>query len=172
MSITPLIAYIVAACRPRKSKPRTTFVALVLICLTAYIFVAHASYLSPPITLRHSDSPSSEQLAAALKTIQNSWVKAGTSEISHGYPPGKGHRPDTLPTIHLDSSQELAAITSFLASLSQNVLPPTVDPTQPIDPQLVLDFDTRGHRAHEEVQAMVDDVWTRNPVFLYSKVCT
>jgi glutaredoxin-related protein len=71
--------------------------------------------------------------------------------------------------VRLDTPQELAAVTSFLASLPQNVIPHTVDPSKPIDPQLVLDFDTRGFRAKEEVEAMVDDVWFRNPVFLYSK---
>lgn len=62
-------------------------------------------------------------------------------------------------------------MTSFLASLPQNVIPLSVEPSKPIDPQLVLDFDTRNDRAAEEVQAMVDDVWVRNPVVLYAKVC-
>jgi len=154
----------------RKTKQRTTFVAfLALVCLSVYIFVAHASYLAPPLVLRHSDSPAADQLAIALETLQNSRLTPGNSGISHSHRLGKGNRPNA-PPLRLDPSQELAAITSFLASLPQNVLPPTVDPTRPIDPQLVLDFDTRSHRAQEEVQAMVDDVWTRNPVFLYSKV--
>jgi len=157
-----------AAFHSRKTKHRTTFVALlVLVCLTGYIFVVHASYLGPPIAL--SDSPAADQLAIALETLQNSRLTPGNSEISHSHRLGKGNRQNT-PPLRLDPSQELAAITSFLASLPQNVLPPTVDTTRPIDPQLVLDFDTRGHRAQEEVHAMVEDVWTRNPIFLYSKV--
>jgi len=152
----------------RKTKHRTTFVALLaLVCLSIYIFVAQASFLAPP--LRHSDSPAADQLAIALETLQNSRVTPGNSGISHSHRLGKGNRPNT-PSLRLDPSQELAAISSFLASLPQNVLPLTVDPALPVDPQLVLDFDTRSHRAQEEVQAMVDDVWTRNPVFLYSKV--
>lgn len=79
---------------------------------------------------------------------------------------GKAHRP---PPLTLDTAQELAAVSSFLASLPQNVIPPNVDPARPIDPQLVLDFDTRGPRAKDEVRAMVEDVWLRNPVFVYSK---
>jgi len=124
----------------------------------------HASYLSPPIALRHSDSPAADQLALALETIQNSRVAGFPNNNRLGK-----SRYNPLPPLRLDPSQELAAISSFLASLAQNVIPPTVDPLQPIDPQLVLDFDTRGHRAQEELRAMVDDAWTRNPVFLYSK---
>jgi glutaredoxin-related protein len=74
------------------------------------------------------------------------------------------------PQIQLTPEQELAAISSFLASLPANVIPPTVDPSRPIDPQLVLDFDTRSSRASEEVEVMVEDVWSRNPVMLYSKL--
>jgi hypothetical protein len=72
--------------------------------------------------------------------------------------------------VQLDQSQELAAVTSFLASLSQNVIPYSVDPSRPIDPQLVLDFDTRSPRAVDEVRKIVEDVWAQNPVVLFSKV--
>jgi len=166
LTITPLTAYLMATFHPRKTKHRTTFVALLaLVCLSVYIFVAPASFLAPP--MRYSDSPAADQLAIALETLHNSRVTPGISQTRHRL--AKGNRPIT-PPLRLDPSQELAAISSFLASLPQNVLPPTVDATRPVDPQLVLDFDTRSHRAQEEVQAMVEDVWTRNPVFLYSKV--
>jgi hypothetical protein len=64
----------------------------------------------------------------------------------------------------------LAAVASFLASLPQNVIPPSVDPSRSIDPQLVLDFDTRGPRAADELRTIVEDVWTQNPVVLFTKV--
>jgi len=73
------------------------------------------------------------------------------------------------PQLQLDRTQELAAVSSFLASLPQNVIPPTVDPSRPIDPQLVLDFDTRSPRAVDELKQVVDDVWAQNPVMLYSQ---
>jgi len=72
--------------------------------------------------------------------------------------------------VQLDAPQELAAISSFLASQPQNVIPLSVNPSRPIDPELILDFDTRRSRAGEEVARMVADVWQSNPVFLYSKV--
>jgi hypothetical protein len=103
-------------------------------------------------------------MAAALESIQNSDILASGS--------GRKHKPFRQGTrIKLNTAQELAAISSFLASLPQNLIPPSVDPSVPIDPQLVLDFDTHSPRAADEVQAMVDDVWLQNPVFLYSKVC-
>jgi hypothetical protein len=69
----------------------------------------------------------------------------------------------------LSPEQELGAVTAFMAALPQNVIPTDIDPTQPIDPQLVLDFDTRSPRAEEEVDNVVTDVWLRNPVVVFSK---
>jgi len=82
-------------------------------------------------------------------------------------PPGgfHNHRPEII----LSPEQELGAVTAFMAALPQNVIPPDVDPTRPIDPQLVLDFDTRSPRAEEEVDNIVSDVWLRNPVVVFSK---
>ncbi|KAI0030955.1 hypothetical protein K488DRAFT_13116, partial [Vararia minispora EC-137] len=68
------------------------------------------------------------------------------------------------PALALDAHQELAALTSFMAALPQNVLPPSVDPAAPLDPQLVLDFDTRSPAAANELDELVRDVWLRNPV--------
>lgn len=69
----------------------------------------------------------------------------------------------------LDPAQELAALTAFMAALPQNVLPTTVDPAQPLDPQLVLDFDTRSPSARDEVVEVVHDAWHRNPVVVFAK---
>ncbi|KAG6857704.1 hypothetical protein H0H87_004120 [Tephrocybe sp. NHM501043] len=110
----------------------------------------------------HNDSPVAEQLAVALESTRNSRVSGAFRKHKKLSRIGK--------QVVLDQSQELAAISSFLASLPQNVIPLSVDPSITIDPQLVLDFDTRSDRAAEEVQHMVDDVWQRNPVFLYSKL--
>lgn len=84
--------------------------------------------------------------------------------------PPPGGFPKHRPEIVLSPEQELGAVTAFMAALPQNVIPPDVDPTQPIDPQLVLDFDTRSPRAEEEVNNVVSDVWLRNPVVVFSKV--
>jgi len=166
MTLSPHLTHVLAALHPRKPKQRTTFAALIiLVCLTSYIFIAHSTSLSPALALRRSDNSAADQLALALETIQNSRL----SDVSnkHGY--RKGHHHVKIP-LKLDPAEELAAVTSFLASLPQNVIPLTVDPSQPIDPQLVLDFDTQGTRARDEVKAMVEEVWQRNPVFLYSKL--
>jgi hypothetical protein len=70
----------------------------------------------------------------------------------------------------LSPEQELSALTAFMAALPQNVIPTNIDPTQPIDPQLVLDFDTRSPQAEQEIDDLVIDVWMGNPVVLFSKV--
>jgi hypothetical protein len=83
-------------------------------------------------------------------------------------PPRQQHRLSS--TLHLDPAQELAAVSAFLASVPQNALPSTVDPTRSIDPELVLDFDVSAPSAVDEVRTLVDDFWARNPVVLFSKV--
>lgn len=89
----------------------------------------------------------------------------------HHHSEGPQHHRKIASALKLTPEEELAAISSFIASQPRNVLPPDVNPSLPIDPQLVLDFDiNRGPRTTQEVHAMVQDVWTRNPVFVYSQV--
>jgi len=164
------------ALHPKKLRHRTTLISLVFFAfVTTYVLLAHGSALSPTYALRRAESPAADQLAIALESTENARAGDAALPLSPNRRPdashrGKGHRHRPLaPPLTLSPAEELAAISSFIAALPQNVLPPTVDPAQPIDPQLVLDFDTRRIGAAAEVRVMVDDVWTRNPVFLYSK---
>ena len=139
--------------RPPKIRRRATFLALVaLVAFFLYLFF-HSPF--PASAARKGGPPNVERVLETLKAHHQN-LKPFPTE----------HRKQ----VHLDADQELAAISSFLASLPHNIIPSYVDSSLPIDPQLVMDFDTRGPRAEQEVQAMVADVWTRNPVFLYSKV--
>ena len=141
---------------------RMTFLALFsLIAVSVYVLFVSQPVLRPIAFLDHDPhgpdansrwSPEAFRLAA-LRNRRPS-------------PPGSPARPQ----ISLNETQELAAVSSFIASLPQNMIPATVDPSQPIDPQLILDFDTRGPRAETELEAVMEDVWARNPVMLYSKV--
>jgi hypothetical protein len=94
---------------------------------------------------------------------------------SHGRPWRPSHK-DVLasrPQITLTPEQELAALSSFIISLpDQNILPPSVDPSQPIDPQLILDFDTRADGAEAELKRLVTATWENYPVVMYTKVFT
>ncbi|KAI8992962.1 hypothetical protein BD414DRAFT_535548 [Trametes punicea] len=146
---------------------RTTFLALfVLICVSVYVLIVSPPALRP-ITFVDMDSARPGDTARPSRWTPEAIRLAAL----------KHRRPHTIVAssnprlqISLNQTQELAALSNFIASLPQNVLPSTVDPSQPIDPQLVLDFDTRGPRAEEELQTVVRDVWVRNPVMLYSKV--
>jgi len=162
--VNPTVVAIVAAFQPRKPRQQTTLAALItLVCLTTYIFIANSTSLFQS-ALGHPDPPPVDSLAVALETIKNSHFVE-----DHRLAQKKA---SNRPPLRLDVHQELAAVSSFLASLPQNIIPPTVDPRSPIDPQLVLDFDTTSPRAVDELNAMVHDVWSRNPVFLYAKVCS
>lgn len=154
---------------PRKPKiHRTTFLALVaLIAVSTYIFFIARPALALTAISLHADSGNGG--GGSGRRI--------TDDLPHSrffqFPPSH-HRKippaaaTERPQIQLDQSQELAAVVSFLASLPQNVIPSSVDPSRPIDPQLVLDFDTRSPRAVDEVKQIVGDVWAQNPVILFS----
>lgn len=144
----------------RKSRFRTTFLALFVICfLSTYIFIFQQRALQAPFGLKRPDRPAADQIAKALETIRTS---TDVATLRKAY--------TNQPQLRLDTTQELAAVSSFLASLPQNVIPSFVDPSLPIDPQLVVDFDPQSPRVADEIQNMIDDVWTRHPVFLYSKL--
>ncbi|KAG7098289.1 hypothetical protein E1B28_000252 [Marasmius oreades] len=74
----------------------------------------------------------------------------------------------THPQIRLTLPQELAAITGFLTGQPANTIPFWVNPTLPIDPQFVLDFDIQNSHAAQDVEEMVREVWSNNPVMLWS----
>ncbi|XP_006460718.1 hypothetical protein AGABI2DRAFT_192330 [Agaricus bisporus var. bisporus H97] len=154
-SLLPM-SYLTALLHPQKSRQRTMLLSLVsLFFLTAYVFLVHCTDAGNSLTLwRPEVRPASRQLSIALDSIRHSGLAAKSQPAAQ---------------IQLSSDQELAAISNFLSSLPQNQIPSFVDPTRPIDPELILDFDTRSSRATQEVQVMAEDVWSKNPVFLYSK---
>ncbi|KAF8200002.1 hypothetical protein K438DRAFT_1717447 [Mycena galopus ATCC 62051] len=158
---------VVAGLNSKRHRNRTAILALLtIILLSAFIFCGRyptsmsSAYLLRQVE-RHVETPPLDDTVFALEKSRNS--HAGTpkkhQKLSGGRPP-----------IALNPEQELAAVSSFLASLPQNVIPLSVDPSLPIDPELVLDFDTRSPRAVEEIGRVMDDVWSRNPVLLYGKL--
>ena len=144
-----LFPWLVDSLHPRKFRHRTTLLCLLfLISLTTYICL-----ISPPalsVERRHHLPPPWRNLAAQYPLPH------------HGPPP----RPDVL----LSPEQELGALTAFMAALPQNVIPSNIDPSRSIDPQLVLDFDTRSPEAKDEIDDVVIGVWMNNPVVLFTKV--
>lgn len=156
---------------PRKPRHRrTTYLALfALIAVSMYIFF----FARPTLALAPRALGGGNKRVTAPHTTNDS-DNLPQSRVFR-FPPSQ-HRKFKLaasdkPQVQLTEAQELAAVSSFLASLPQNVIPSSVDPTHPIDPQLVLDFDTRSSRAADDVKEIVDEMWVRNPVVLYSKVC-
>ncbi|KAI0335154.1 hypothetical protein GY45DRAFT_987328 [Cubamyces sp. BRFM 1775] len=154
--------------KPRAYWIRTTFLALfVLVAVSVYVLLVSPPALRPIAFLDVDHSRADEAARPSRWTPEALRLAA----LKHRRPlTSTTLANNARPQISLNQTQELAAVSSFIASLPQNMIPSTVDPSQPIDPQLVLDFDTRGPRAEEELQAVVHDVWARNPVMLYSKV--
>lgn len=128
--------------------------ALISISTFVFFFANPATFMRTPM---HGHPNVSSSIAAVVSP-----TKAKSIAQASGY-------GNTNSAIDLTAEQELAAVTFFLASLSQNVIPSSVDPSEPIHPELVLDFDTRGSRASEMVEEMVEETWTRNPVVIYAK---
>jgi len=144
-----------ASVHTRKSANRNTFIALfILAAVSAYIFFfANPSLTLPPLATSHRLNEHSRPSHLSSGHRGKTWLENNVG----------------VPEVRLTEAQELAAITSFLASLPQNSIPGNVNPMLPIEPHVVLDFDTRGPRAAEEVEVMVEDVWARNPVVIYSR---
>lgn len=162
--------------KTRQYWQRTTFLALfALVLVSGYVLLVSQPSLSP-IAMQGSDSRSLTGIAAQrLSRLSSEAYRLAGSHRKRpkGNPTSSSHAEattDVLPPLQLTPAQELAAITSFLASLPQNVIPSNVDPSLPIDPQLVLDFDTRTSQALVEVAQLEHDAWVRYPVVLYSKV--
>ncbi|KAF7357858.1 Glutaredoxin domain-containing protein [Mycena venus] len=154
---------VVAGLNPKRHRNRTAFLALfTIILLSAFVFCSrYPMSMSPAYLLQQVEAPRPpDHMVFDLEKNRNS--RAGSAKKHHKLSGGR-------QSISLTAEQELAAVSSFLASLPQNVIPLSVDPSLPIDPELVLDFDTRSPRAMEEVERIVDEVWSRNPVLLYGK---
>ncbi|KAJ6594485.1 hypothetical protein B0H19DRAFT_1095738 [Mycena capillaripes] len=157
---------VMAGLNPKRHRNRTGILALLaLISLSAFVLCSrYPMLLSPALVVQQEvEVPAAaDQMVFALEHNKNQHSHAGAAKKHKKLSGGR-------PSITLTPEQELAALSSFIASLPQNVIPLSVDPSVPIDPELVLDFDTRSPRALEEVERVVDDVWSRNPVLLYGK---
>lgn len=158
--------------KTRQFWQRTTFLALfALVVISGYVFfIAQPSFAS--VGLQDGDISDGNSVSERLSRLSAQANRLGG--FRHKSKPSlsttKIPSVATSSEITLNPPQELAAITSFIASLPQNVIPPSVDPSLPIDPQLVLDFDTQSPRAVYELDALVNDTWVRYPVVLYGKL--
>lgn len=153
----------------RKAKhiwQRSTYIALIaLVLLSGYIiFVAHPSLA--PISL--ADADHNQSRLASQRLSQLAYQASRLAALRHKRPTWTS-TGESRPKVMLDPAQELAAICGFIGNLPQNVIPSYVDPSQPIDPEVVLDFDVRSPRAKEEVESLVSNTWAHYPVLLFSK---
>ncbi|CAK5265391.1 unnamed protein product [Mycena citricolor] len=149
-----------------RTRSRGTIFALIsLVTLSAFVFYTQTDISFSHSYLRHRpiSAHDQEHLLLNLEAV---------AAAHHGSPAsGAKHKSAfTRPPLALTATQELGAVSAFIASLPQNVIPVGVDPQRPIDPQLILDFDTRSPYAMEEVDRIVEDVWLQNPVMVYGKL--
>ncbi|KAL4080395.1 hypothetical protein V8B97DRAFT_1932190 [Scleroderma yunnanense] len=145
-----------------RTKHRATILALfALVALSCYIL-----FITNP-SLSSKSRVYDDHGALAYKDFVGSTHHAGPTRR-----PQPIYQPvlPPSPQLTLTPSEELAALSAFLAALPHNRLPPAVNPNQPLDPQLILDFDTGGESAREELSRVVDDMWTRHPVVLFAKL--
>ncbi|EJD47019.1 hypothetical protein AURDEDRAFT_87064 [Auricularia subglabra TFB-10046 SS5] len=69
-------------------------------------------------------------------------------------------------------ADELGALVGFMAAFASNALPASVDPSAPLDPDLVLGFDPRDPAMRGEIREAVRDAWRTNPVVILSELKT
>lgn len=171
MSTLPVSSLLHSFQHPRKPNHKATSLALLgLIAVSFYIFfVARPSLDLAPIALRsdalghagtHGSHPQDKDIPPPSSRLFRLPQNTQRKTVSNA----------NRPQVKLDEPQELAAVAAFLAALPQNMIPRSIDPSKPIDPQLVLGFDTRSPRAADEVNHIVEDVWSRYPVMLFTKL--
>jgi hypothetical protein len=108
--------------------------------LSLYIIFTSSSLSlqSHPISLTH-DTPSAQQVGdnepAIVVAKPNLQLASKVNKKLF-----KGSRPPLV----LSPAEELAALTSFLIALPQNVLPGDVDGNKPIDPQVRVFFSSHA----------------------------
>ncbi|KAF7376600.1 Glutaredoxin domain-containing protein [Mycena sanguinolenta] len=157
---------VVARLHPKRHRNRTAVLALLaIISLSAFVFCNRYPVAMSSAYLLRQGERQAEIRPAEQKVFDPEKSRNSHVGVAKKHQKLSGGRK----SITLNLEQELAAVSSFLASLPQNVIPLSVDPSLPIDPELVLDFDTRSPRALAEVEQVVEDVWSRNPVLLYGK---
>jgi hypothetical protein len=134
---------------------------LLLLATSAFLFMCAPSYHDFRITPLSSDAPRADPVVPI----------PGSGAARKGpHRGGSWRRPvHKTAVLNLGLSEELAVLTAYLAALPENRIP-NVDPATPLDPQLVVDFDTRSATAKDELAEVVHDVWHRNPVVLFGKV--
>lgn len=171
----------VTSSKTRQYWQRTTVLALLaLVLISGYVLLVSPPSLSP---IAHHDADHSLTGLAAqrLSRLSNEAYRLASSHRrpnkgqDQGAPSSSSSDAEisgnaTPSSMQLTPEQELAVVTSFLASLAENIIPSTVDPSRPIDPEVVLDFNTHGPHAVQELEQLVADAWTHYPVVLFSKV--
>ena len=154
--------------KPKQYWQRTTFLALFcLIIVSVYVLLVSQPSLAP---IALNDGNRSIHSVASQRLSKLSSEAYRLAALHRKRPKGTSSATVASKAVQLTPEQELAAVTDFLASLPQNVIPSSVNPAIPLDPQLVLDFDPHSPQAEEAIKDLVHDAWTRYPVVLYSKV--
>lgn len=148
---------------------KLALIALAAVSLISIALVLHAWLVS---TVSHVEIVITPR--AAVRGHAPPVPVSGDSGASAGAPhPRHQHKrvPDGAPAFAFtEPAIEFGALVNFLAAFASNALPVTIDPAQPLDPDLVLGFNPRGAGAKEEVRGHVQDAWMRNPVVVFSDV--
>lgn len=74
-----------------------------------------------------------------------------------------------VDTLILTPRDELVGLISFLTSTSASALP-RIDPSKPLDPQLILDFDHTKPTARQDMRQLESDMMALFPVILFGRM--
>jgi len=80
------------------------------------------------------------------------------------------HNSGTSPAYKLTPAEELGAVVAYLTSIGANAhIPSYIDPSKPLEAELILGFNARSSRASAEVAELVDETWQINPVVMFGE---
>lgn len=146
---------------PRFNRRRTvalSFLALFALCIWTLLT---SSLQTPTFIVRR---PSAHALGVGNLDRWKSFRRPSTS-----HPPSVVS-PDV--PLQLSPPEELAALVAFISTLSTNSLPPSVDPSVPLDPSAILSFDLSRlspAQARDELSHVSQETWAMHPVVVFGK---
>jgi len=92
---------------------------------------------------------------------------ATSSDTSNSH----NHNGGASPALKLTPAEELGAVVAYLTSIGANArISPSIDPSKPLDAELILGFNARSSRASAEVAELVRETWQINPVVMFGEV--
>ncbi|KAK1924850.1 hypothetical protein DB88DRAFT_239974 [Papiliotrema laurentii] len=142
---------------------------LLVFCLAVYGFVWITYAVKDESQLKTFSFNQAEALSRRQAEMQRNRELSRQALYAQMAEAGIQSTANTDPVKFRDTSEELAALINFVTSTTANALP-DLDPSHPLDPATVLDFDPSRSGAREDLDLLIHEVDTIYPIVLFGKM--